>query len=113
MTTGDSEAVASDAFFGVVRRRHPDLDIVLLPQPAPAEQPAVRLGPADVVDVPARFDAELPACSRTSRAGSPAAGPVALDARELDRFGVAGGAGGGRRRRRGRRGRRSPPPDGR
>ena len=59
MTTGDSEAVASDAFFGVVRRRHPDLDIVLLPQPAPDEQPAVRLGPADVVDVPARFDAEL------------------------------------------------------
>ena len=59
MTTGDSGAVASDPFFGVVRRRHPDIDIVLLPQQPRDEQPGVRLEPADVVDVPARFDAEL------------------------------------------------------
>ncbi|QWZ07594.1 hypothetical protein KRR39_19545 [Nocardioides panacis] len=59
MTTGDGEAVAGDAFFGVVRRRHPDLDIVLLPPQPPEEPPAERVRAADLVDVPARFDAEL------------------------------------------------------
>ena len=58
MTSGDSEAVASDAFFAVVRRRHPDIDIVLLPQDV-GDEPGLRAEPADLVDAPAAFDAEL------------------------------------------------------
>src|SRR5437868_5940714 len=56
MTSGDSEAVASDAFFAVVRRRHPDIDIVLLPQD-PGGEPGLRAEPADLVDAPDAFDA--------------------------------------------------------
>jgi hypothetical protein len=69
MTTGDSGAVASDAFFGVVRRRHPDIDIVLLPQQPTDVQPGLLAGPADVVDVPAAFDAELTALLADVAAG--------------------------------------------
>jgi hypothetical protein len=63
MATGENVDVSEDPFFGVVRRRHPDIDIVLLPPEPPAEpngEPApALLDPADLADVPARFDAEL------------------------------------------------------
>ncbi|MEO5711120.1 MAG: hypothetical protein ABIQ59_15030 [Nocardioidaceae bacterium] len=61
MTTGDSGAVASDDFFAVVRRRHPDIDIVLLPQQPPDQDPGLPVEPADLGDVPTRFDAEVTA----------------------------------------------------
>ncbi len=39
MDSGENSGVSGDDFFGVVRRRHPDIDIVLLPQEPPTEQP--------------------------------------------------------------------------
>lgn len=45
MTAGDSGAVASDDFFAVVRRRHPDIDIVLLPQQPPDQDPGLPVEP--------------------------------------------------------------------
>ncbi len=63
MATGENVGVSEDPFFGVVRRRHPDIDIVLLPPDPPTEptgEPAgALLDPADLADVPAVFDAEL------------------------------------------------------
>jgi hypothetical protein len=61
MDSGENSGVSGDDFFGVVRRRHPDIDVILLPQEPPAEQPEQRVAPGDLVDVPARFDAELTA----------------------------------------------------
>ena len=57
MATGENVGVSEDPFFGVVRRRHPDIDIVLLPPEPPTEptgeSAAVLLDPADLADVPA------------------------------------------------------------
>jgi hypothetical protein len=63
MATGESTDVSEDPFFRVVRRRHPDIDIVLLPPEPPTEPPAdpsdAVLDPADLAAVPALFDDEL------------------------------------------------------
>ncbi len=61
MDSGENSGVSGDDFFGVVRRRHPDIDIVLLPQEPAADEPEERVDPGDLVDVPARFEAELTA----------------------------------------------------
>jgi hypothetical protein len=59
MADGENAGVAGDAFFGAVRRRHPDVDIVVLPQTGPAEPSATEVDPADLDDLAARFDAEI------------------------------------------------------
>ena len=59
MADGENASVPGDAFFGVVRRRHPDIDIVLLPQTGPAEPPSTEVDAADLAGLAAGFDAEV------------------------------------------------------
>lgn len=51
--------MSEDAFFAVVRRRHPDIDIVLLPPEAPPGSGPPPPDPADLAGVPALVDDEL------------------------------------------------------
>lgn len=58
MDTGDGQTIANDRFFAEVRRRHPDIDIVLLPQvdPGPA-QPAAPAAPLEPIEPAALAEA--------------------------------------------------------
>lgn len=54
------EVVARDPFWSVVRRRHPEVDIVVLPPPVPGEQATPEGAPTEEPDrVAAREDAEV------------------------------------------------------
>jgi len=56
--SGDGHGVGDDAFFAEVRRRHPDIDIVVLPQQS-APEPPPHVDLAVLAVVPERFDDEL------------------------------------------------------
>jgi hypothetical protein len=61
MAPGDDQTVAGDRFFAEVRRRHPDIDIVLLPQEPPREDTSEEVpGPVDDA-VAASLEADLEA----------------------------------------------------
>ncbi len=58
MDSGEPRDVSDDPFFGEVRRRHPDVDIVLLP-PEPPDGPApTPVDPTALTGVAAEHDAE-------------------------------------------------------
>lgn len=51
--------LSGDSFFGVVRRRHPDVDIIVLPPEVSDERALPPVDPAALGTVPAQFDTEL------------------------------------------------------
>ena len=58
MDSGEPREVSDDPFFGEVRRRHPDVDIVLLPPEAAASPAPPPVDPAVLAAVPAEHDAD-------------------------------------------------------
>jgi hypothetical protein len=68
MDSGEPRDVSDDPFFGEVRRRHPDVDIVLLP-PEPPDDPApAPVDPAALTGVAVEHDAQARALwSRVAR----------------------------------------------
>lgn len=56
--SGDEQTVAHDRFFAEVRRRHPDIDIVLLPQDPPRDDVAEPV-PVDAETVIESVEADL------------------------------------------------------
>ena len=73
MDSGEPREVSDDPFFGEVRRRHPDVDIVLVPPEAAAPPAPPPVDPAVLAAVPVEHDADTrDLWSQVARAIDPA-----------------------------------------